>query len=145
MPKINPSAGYWLPELSSPLRLPLFMTPVPAGDPSSGDDHVERYLDISRHLIRNPVATFLVRVTGDSMIGAGIRSGDILVVDRSIEPADGKIVIAVVEGRLTVKRLRIEGEKAVLVPENPDYAEVEIGDGSDVVIWGVVTGVVRSL
>ena len=79
------------------------------------------------------------------MIGAGIRSGDILVVDRSIEPADGKIVIAVVEGRLTVKRLRIEGEKSVLVPENPDYAEVEIGDGSDVVIWGVVTGVVRSL
>lgn len=89
---------------------PLFMVPVAAGYPSPAEDYLEGKLDLNRHLIKHPAATFFVRVVGDSMIDAGIHPGDILIVDRSLEPADKKVVIAVIEGELTVKRIRLKKE-----------------------------------
>jgi DNA polymerase V len=125
--------------------LPLFSSWVAAGFPSPADDHLEDHLDLNEHLVRHPAATFLVRVQGDSMIGAGIQHGDLLVVDRSLEPKSGTIVIAVVNGELTVKRLKADSGGVWLVPENPNYPRLEIREGMDLTIWGVVVHVVHSL
>ena len=87
------------------LSLPLYSSKVPAGFPSPADDHMEEKLDLNTHLVKHPTATFFVKASGDSMVGAGIHSGDILIVDRSLNPKSGKIVIAAIDGQLTVKRL----------------------------------------
>lgn len=125
--------------------LPLFASRVAAGFPSPADDHLEDGLDLNEHLIRRPAATFFVRVKGNSMIGAGIHHGDLLVVDRSLEPKSGTVVIAVVNGELTVKRLRLENGRLWLMPENPEYVPLEIQDGMELMIWGVVAHVIHSL
>lgn len=130
---------------STALERPLFLSQVPAGFPSPAEDYVEQKLDLNRHLIRHPAATYFVRVAGDSMIEAGIHSGDLLIVDRSLEPQDRNVVIAVLNGELTVKRFRRIKEKIFLFPENPQYAPIEIPEGSHLEIWGVVTTVIHSL
>ena len=116
-----------------------------AGFPSPADDFVEGALDLNAHLVRNAAATFYVRASGDSMTGAGIFPGDILVVDRSIEPAHGKIVIAILNGALTVKRLHKRTGQVQLHSENPAYAPIAITEGEELLIWGVVTNVVHAL
>ena len=125
--------------------LPLYTATVQAGFPSPADDHLEQRLDLNTHLIKRPEATFLVKARGHSMIGAGIHCGDILVVDRSLEAKDGKVVIAVLDGQLTVKRLKKKGSKVSLVSENADFSPIEVQEGSDLQIWGVVTNVLHSL
>jgi len=125
--------------------LPLFGSRVSAGFPSPADDYLEDTLDLNSHLIKRPAATFLVRVSGDSMINAGIHPDDILVVDRSIEPTDGRIVIAVLDGELTVKRLSKRNGQVQLLPENPDFTPITVTEEQDLRIWGVVTNVIHSL
>lgn len=125
------------------LSLHFYSSRISAGYPSPGDDHVERTLDLNEHLIAHPAATFFLRVVGDSMTGVGIQDNDILVVDRSIEPTDGRIVIAVVSGEMTVKRLRYRGKSVVLVPENPLYSEITLSEDMDFSVWGVVTSVIH--
>jgi len=138
---------FLVPAVQEPLprNLPLFNTLVSAGFPSPADDYIESQLDLNTYLIRHPAATFFVRVTGDSMIDAGIHSGDILVVDRSLEPADKKIVIAVVNGELTVKRLQKQRGRWLLAPENTAYKPIFVENGADLEIWGVVTTVIHSV
>ena len=133
------------PDRSTKRRQPLFMATVPAGFPSPAADYEEGKLDLNRHLIRNPAATFFVRVTGDSMLKAGIHSGDLLVVDRSIEPRDKNVVIAVVNGELTVKRIRIRKNRLTLEAENDAYQNQEINDQIEFEVWGVVTNVIHEL
>jgi DNA polymerase V len=121
--------------------LPLYSSKVQAGFPSPADDYIERYLDLNAEYIKHPASTFLVTATGDSMMEAGIYSGDVLVVDKSLAAVDGKIVIVIVavNGELTVKRLsRING-RVQLVPANCKYKPIDITDEQDIVIWGVVT------
>lgn len=130
-------------ERKSAIRRPLFLSGVSAGFPSPADDYVDRKLDLNELLIRNPAATFFVRVAGDSMTGAGISHNDILVVDRSLEPAGGSIVIAVYDGELTVKRLVCDKTGMRLVAENPDYPPLDITGENGCEIWGVVTSVVH--
>jgi len=125
--------------------LPLFTCPVSAGFPSPTDDYIEGQLDLNRHLIKNPIATFFVRVTGDSMVGAGIHSGDLLVVDRSLEPRDGQVAIAVVDGELLVKRLRWRKSRLFLEAEHPDYPPLQIREAMNFEVWGVVTHSIHSL
>jgi DNA polymerase V len=127
----------------SSLSLPLFSSRVQAGFPSPADDHMETTLDLNQHLIPHPAATFFVRASGESMINAGINNEDILVVDRSLEPRHGDIIIAALNGELTVKRLQIKGKMVTLKPENPDYPLIEITEDIDFLIWGVVTSVVH--
>lgn len=124
---------------------PLFLANVPAGFPSPADDYIDRKLDLNEYLIKHPAATFFVRVEGESMIGAGIHSGDILIVDRALEPADRKIVIANVNGDLTVKRIRQIKDKLFLAAENPDFDPIEINEEEGFTIWGVVTYVLHPL
>lgn len=125
--------------------LPIFLESVSAGFPSPADDYLEGRLDLNEHLIRNPSATFFVRVTGESMLDAGIYSGDILVVDRSLEPKDGNIVIAVIDGELTVKRMQKAKNKIYLLPENYAYEPIEITSEMHFEIWGVVSTVIHSV
>lgn len=120
-------------------ELPFFISPVSAGFPSPAEDYQDRKLDLNELLISHPSSTFFVRVNGDSMKDAGIFDGDLLVVDRSIPAADTKIIIAVVNGEFTVKRMRKKGERIFLVPENSAYKELEIVAGMDFTAWGVVT------
>lgn len=140
-----PPVGTRFPAAFPRREYPLFTSRVAAGLPSPADDHQEDALDLNEHLVRHPAATFLVQVQGDSMTGAGIHHGDLLVVDRSLEPKSGTIVIAVVNGELTVKRLRVDEGGVRLMPENPDYAPIEIREGMDLTLWGVVVHVIHSL
>ncbi|MEE3717957.1 translesion error-prone DNA polymerase V autoproteolytic subunit [Tumidithrix elongata RA019] len=135
----------YTPNFSSLLRLPLYLCPVSAGFPSPAEDYIEGRLDLNRYLVKHPAATFFVRVTGDSMIDAGIHPGDLLIVDRAIAPTNGKIVIAVLNGELTVKRVRQSKQKLLLIPENPQYPSLEIRSEMDFQIWGVVTNVIHPL
>jgi DNA polymerase V len=110
---------------------------VAAGFPSPADDYLEEQLNLHQHLIRHPSATFFVRVSGDSMIGAGIYSGDLLIVDRSLSPRNRQIVVAVVDNQFTVKRLLVQRDCCMLVAEHPDYAPIRVDDES-FSVWGVV-------
>ena len=127
------------------LALPLFNGKVAAGFPSPADDYVEKTLDLNELLVQKPAATFFVRAQGESMLGAGIHPNDILVVDRSIEPVSGKIVICALNGELTVKRLELDNEQWQLKAENPEYPDITIYDELELVIWGVVTNVIHSV
>ena len=135
----------YMPDLSTKYRQPLFEAVVSAGFPSPAADYEEDKLDLNRYLIKNPAATFFVRVTGYSMTGAGIYSGDLLVVDRSLEPRDKSVVIAVIDGELTVKRIRIGKKKITLEPENENYSVQQITEDTDFQVWGVVTNVIHAL
>lgn len=124
-------------------ELPLFSCAVSAGYPSPSDDYIEKTINLNEMLIQHPSDTFFVRVTGSSMIGAGMFEGDLLVVDKSLPALSGKIVIAAVDGELTVKRLLKEKTKTYLVPENPAFNAIELLPENDIVIWGVVTAVLH--
>ena len=125
------------------LPLPLFSGKVAAGFPSPADDYVEKTLDLNELLIQKPAATFFVRAQGESMLGAGIHPNDILVVDRSLEPVPGKIVICALNGELTVKRLERDNEQWQLKAENPAYPDIAIHEELELVVWGVVTNVIH--
>lgn len=125
-------------------QLPLYGSVVKAGFPSPADDYIESYLDLNRHLIQHPASTFFVRASGDSMINAGILDGDLLIVDRSIEPVHGKIVIAAINGELTVKRFYQKDGLTQLCPENNNYVPIMITDSMEFFIWGVVLHNIRS-
>jgi DNA polymerase V len=124
--------------------LPLFAATVQAGFPSPADDYLEGAIDLNEHLIRRPAATFFLRVLGDSMTAAGIHSGDLLIVDRSVHPGDGKIVIAVIDGELAVKRLYRRRGRIRLLAENPRYPPIDINDEQNLHIWGVVVHAIHS-
>ncbi len=123
------------------ISLPLYVSTIKAGFPSPADDFLDKSIDLNEHLISHPAATFLVRVSGDSMINAGIFNGDILIVDKSIEPKNRDIVIAVIDGEFTVKRLIKSKNGNFLYPENPNYKAIKLNEESQ--IWGIVTYVLH--
>jgi DNA polymerase V len=129
--------GVYFPDRATRWARPLFMTSVSAGFPSPAEDYVEGRLDLNRYLIRHPVATFYVRVTGDSMAGVGIEPGSILIVDRAVEADDGDIVIARINDELCVKRLRIGEGRIWLMPENEAYQPIEVIEGMDFEVWSL--------
>ena len=118
---------------------------VTAGFPSPADDYLESKLDLNDYLIKHPSATFFVRVVGDSMVNAGIHNNDIIIVDRSIKPKHGKIIVAALDGQMTVKRLYRRDKKVILLPENNLFKPIEISDSMEIVIWGVATNVIHAL
>lgn len=126
------------------MKLQFFLNPVTAGFPSPASDYVDKSIDLNEILIKNKVATFLVRALGDSMINAGIFSGDILIVDKSIIPANKSIVVAILNGEFTVKRFIKEKDKIILRPENSKYKDIEILADDDFKVWGVVSFVIHN-
>ena len=123
---------------SSQRSYPLFFSKVHAGFPSPADDFMDNRLNLNEYVIQNPRSTYFVKVSGDSMIGAGIFSGDILVVDRSLAVTDNRIVVAMIDGEFMVKRLRRHKGSMYLISENSHYPPIEVVD-QELMIWGVVT------
>lgn len=126
------------------IELPLFSNKVRAGFPSPAEDHIEQKLDLNQFLIKHPAATFFVRVEGDSMKNAGISNGDILIVDRAITPQSGQIIVAILNGEFTVKRVKKQGKRLFLIPENPEFPLMEVTEEVDFQVWGVVTHTIHS-
>jgi len=124
---------------------PIYSALVPAGFPSPADDHLEGKLDLHELMVKRPAATFFCRADGDSMTGAGIQSGDLLVVDRSVQPQDGDIVVATLDGGLTVKTLRQTDAGWELASANPDYPSFPVNEEDGVQIWGIVTFAVSAM
>ena len=124
----------------------LFMdTGISAGFPSPADDFRETRISLDDELIQNKEATFFARVSGQSMIGAGLDDKDLLVIDRSLEPQNNKIAVCFLDGEFTVKRLRVDKEKVWLQPENPNYPIINITEENDFIIWGIVTSVIKKV
>lgn len=125
------------------LKIPLFSSTVAAGYPSPAEDHIEDTLDLNDYMVQRPDSTFMLRVEGESMKNAGILPDDILIVDRSLKAEHNKIVIAALDGELTVKRLFNRGGLIKLLPENAAYPDITIESEAELVIWGVVVGSFR--
>jgi len=127
--------------------LPLIMagSAVKAGFPSPADDFVEQKIDLNVHLIQHPAATFFARVKGQSMVCAGIDEGDLLVVDRAVEPKSGNIAVCFVDGEFTIKRIKVDNECCYLVAECDGFQPIRVDSSNEFVVWGVVTYVIKKL
>lgn len=139
------SYSLYFPEIGTQKKLDLYLQKIPAGFPSPAEDFIEKRLDLNDLMIKNQSATFLVKVEGTSMTDAGIIHGDILVVDRSIEPENNKIVLGVLGGEFTVKRLLKKGKHVILMPENKSFKPIILNEESDFQVWGVVTFVIHQV
>lgn len=136
---------FFVPDNGTLLELPFFTSHIHAGFPSPAEDYLDKKLDLNEHLIQNPSATFFVKVSGNSMVNVGINDGDILIVDRSVEARDNKIVLGVINGEFTVKRIKKKNKRLFLLPENEQYEPIEITEEMDFRIWGVITYTIHKL
>ncbi len=136
---------FFLPNFESELKIPFIKDGVSAGFPSPAADFSENNIDLNKELSENPLATFYIKVKGNSMIDAGINDKDVLVVDRSLEPRDNKIAICFVDGEFTVKRMKVEKDCLYLMPENPNYEPIKVTEENQLIIWGIVTYVIKAL
>jgi len=127
------------------LSLQLVENGISAGFPSPADDFLDTSIDLNKALIKNKDATFYGRVKGDSMIGGGLSDGDLLIIDKSLEPKNGKIAVCFIDGDFTVKRIKIEKEFIWLMPENKNYQPIKVTSDNDFVIWGIVTNVIKAV
>ena len=135
----------WSFDPKTSIKIPLCIATVNAGFPSPAEGHIDRSLDLNEFLIKHPAATFLIKVTGTSMIQAGIHPGDILIVDKSLDPQDNNIVIAILNDEFTVKRFHRVNDKCYLMPENPAFKPIELGGDMTLQVWGVVTWVIHKV
>jgi DNA polymerase V len=133
------------PSVSGTLELPFSIARVPAGFPLPAEDYLENSLDIARYLVKRPKATFFMKVAGDSMVGAGIHDGDLIVIDRADQVKDGSIVVARLNDEFAIKRFRMINGRPWLYPANDQYEPIEITEGADFEIWGRVTFAITSL
>nr|WP_299074206.1 translesion error-prone DNA polymerase V autoproteolytic subunit [uncultured Allomuricauda sp.] len=127
------------------LDIPISSNSVSAGFPSPAEDFKEKRISLDNTLIKNKEATFYARVSGKSMIGAGLDDGDLLVIDRSLEPENRKIAVCFIDGEFTVKRLKIEKDKITLMPENKSYKPIKVTEENNLLIWGIVTYVIKEV
>lgn len=135
----------YTPEVGTEAELPLSASGVSAGFPSPADDFMDMKLDLNRELIKNPASTFYARVSGVSMIDEGINDGDLLVIDKSVEPYNGCLAVAYIDGEFTLKRFEHHGDHALLVPANKNYKPITITEDNDFMIWGVVRYVIKKV
>lgn len=143
MPKSEVTLDIFLPDLSSRLPLPYADMGIQAGFPSPAQDYINDSIDLNRELIRHPAATFYARVDGESMIDDGIEPGDILVIDRSIEPADGDLAVCAVDGDFTLKRISLRPEGVWLIPSNEQFDPILVTPENRFEVWGVVTYTIK--
>ena len=135
----------FIPDLSNPVELPFITAGIKAGFPSPAADFDESKISLDAVLIKNREATFYAKASGTSMIGAGIDDGDILVIDRSLEPQNNKVAVCYIDGEFTVKRIKITKECVFLMPENKDFQPIQVTDENQLIIWGIVTYVIKKL
>jgi DNA polymerase V len=133
------------PDFESDIKFPFIKDGVSAGFPSPAADFMEDTIDLNKELSKNPLATFYIKVSGNSMIDAGIENNDVLVVDRSLEPQNNKIAICFIDGEFTVKRILVKKDELFLMPENKNYKPIKITSETQIIIWGIVTYVIKSV
>jgi len=133
------------PDFESEIKIPYFDHGVSAGFPSPALDFMETAIDLNKALSKNPLATFYIKVEGNSMVNAGIDDKDVLVVDRSLEVQNNKIAVCYIDGGFTVKRIKLENDCVYLMPENENYQPIKVTDENELVIWGIVTYVIKSV
>jgi len=136
---------FFLPDLSNPIELPFITAGIKAGFPSPAADFDESKISLDAVLVKNREATFYAKASGTSMNGAGIDDGDILVIDRSLEPQNNKVAVCCIDGEFTVKRIKITKEGVILMPENKDFQPIKVTDENQLIIWGIVTYVIKKL
>ena len=136
---------FYKPDYESDLCIPFIPDGVSAGFPSPAADFMENNIDLNKELSENPLATFYIKVKGNSMIDAGIEDKDVLVVDRSLEPQNNKIAVCFIDGEFTVKRIKLEQDCLFLMPENSNYAPIKVTDENQLIIWGIVTYVIKKV
>ena len=136
---------FFRPDLDSNLKIPYVDSGVSAGFPSPAMDFIETSIDLNKALSENPQATFYIKVEGNSMIDAGIDDKDVLVVDRSLEPQNNKIAICFIDGAFTVKRIKLQKKELYLMPENPKYNPIKINEENQLIVWGIVTYVIKKV
>lgn len=132
-------------DIDKVIEIPMSDVGVSAGFPSPADDYIDLKLDLNRELIRNPSSTFFVRVSGVSMIDEGIDDGDLLIVDKSVEPFQGCLAVCFIDGDFTLKRVKFESDCAWLVPANKNYKPIRVAEGNDFMIWGIVRYVIKKI
>ena len=137
--------SFFLPDFESEVKIPFVTEGVSAGFPSPAGDFLETNIDLNKELSENPLATFYIKVKGNSMIDAGINDKDVLVVDRSLEPQNNKIAICCIDGEFTVKRIQVEKDCLYLMPENKDYSPIKVTEENQLIIWGIVTYVIKAV
>jgi DNA polymerase V len=142
---INKKLTFFRPEFESEIKIPFIIEGVSAGFPSPAADFMETNIDLNKELSKNPLATFYIKVKGNSMIDAGINDKDVLVVDRSLEPQNNKIAICFIDGEFTVKRIQLQKDCLYLMPENPSYMPIKITENNNLIIWGIVTYVIKKI
>lgn len=143
--KKEPTLTFYRPDFESDVRIPYIKEGVSAGFPSPATDFLGNDIDLNKELCKNPLATFYIKVKGNSMINAGISDKDILIVDRSLEPQNNKIAVCFIDGEFTVKRIKTEDNCLYLMPENPNYQPIKVTEENELVIWGMVTYVIKSM
>ncbi|AOZ98897.1 LexA family protein [Flavobacterium commune] len=143
--KKDQKLSFHKPDYESELRIPFIPDGVSAGFPSPAADFMENNIDLNKELSENPLATFYIKVKGNSMIDAGINDKDVLIVDRSIEPQDNKIAICFIDGEFTVKRIKLEKDCLYLMPENSSYSPIKVTEENQLIIWGIVTYVIKKM
>ena len=139
----DPVLDFYTTDLATSLELPLFATGVSAGFPSPAEDYVELALDLNKELVKHPAASFYARVKGSSMIDAGIEDGDLLVIDKALEPKDGSIAVCYIDGEFTVKRLAVQDDGVFLVPANAEFKPIRITEENEFLVWGLVAYVIH--
>lgn len=142
---IRPVLEFFVPDVTDELKLPLVDAFISAGFPSPADDYLEAKLDLNHLLIQHPSSTFFARVRGNSMIDVGIHDGDILIIDKSLEPQPSSVLVCFIDGEFTVKRVQKKNGDFYLVPQNKDFAPIKIEKSSDFRLWGVVTYCIHKL
>ena len=140
----TPTLKFYFPDYSSKLELPFFDVGISAGFPSPADDFIELTIDLNKQFIKNKDTTFFARVKGHSMKNAGIYDGDLLIIDKSLEPQNNKIAICQIDGEFTVKRIQIEDNIVWLIAENDDYKPIKVTPENDFMIWGIVIHSIKS-
>jgi DNA polymerase V len=136
---------FFVPDISEEIKLPLVETFINAGFPSPADDYLEAKLDLNQLLIQNPSSTFFARVRGNSMVDAGIHDGDILIIDKSLEPKQTSVLVCFIDGEFTVKRVQKKNGDFYLMPQNKEFSPIKVDKGSDFRLWGVVTHCIHNL
>ncbi len=137
---------FYTPEINTDATGAIFVdVGISAGFPSPADDFKQQRISLDKELIKNKEATFFARVSGQSMVGAGLDDNDLLVVDKSLEPEHNKIAVCFIDGEFTVKRLKVEADGIWLQPENPEYEPIKVTEENNFMIWGIVTSVIKKV
>jgi len=139
----GPVLDFFTPDFSTLLELPLAGTAIAAGFPSPAEEYLDLVLDLNKELVKHPAATFYARVKGGSMVDASIQDGDLLVIDKALEPKEGSIAVCYLDGEFTVKRLAMREEGVYLMPANAEFKPIRITEENEFLVWGIVAYVIH--